>query len=95
MIIAGLVTLVLAAAVFTYRWHPLETATERAHRLCRQCGRTSDHVDWLIDAVRSSTLDRRESLQLHREQFDDPELADLCEPCAVAVLDAVAEPLGG
>ncbi len=38
MIIAGLVVLALAAAVFTYRAHPLETPTERAHSCAEAAG---------------------------------------------------------
>ncbi len=71
--------------------HPLETPTERAHRLCTQCGHTPEGVDWLIDAARDSPLDREAALRLHREQYSDPAQADLCEPCAVAVLDAAED----
>ncbi len=50
---------------------------------------TGDEVDWLIDANKNSTLTREQSLELFYATFEDPRGAELCEPCAEAVLDVV------
>ncbi len=65
-----------------------ESPTEWAYLLCGECGLTSDEVDWLIDANRNSTLTREQSLELCYGTFEDRRDAELCEPCAEAVLDA-------
>ena len=67
---------------------PWESPTERAYRLFGKCGLAGEEVDWLIDANKSSTLTREQSLELFDATFEDGRDADLCEPCAEGVLDA-------
>jgi hypothetical protein len=52
-------------------------------------------MDGLIDKMRQSKLERTQKLALLRERFENLADLELCEPCAVAVLDAVAEHSGG
>ncbi len=65
-----------------------ETPLERAYRICDDCGIDRPGVDALINAVHHAELTRAQKLALFREQFAREEDARLCEPCAVAVLDA-------
>ena len=71
---------------------PWETATERAYRLCGECGQPAEIVDWLIDSNRHSTLTRAESIALWESTYTDgdklKEAHELCMPCVEAVLDA-------
>lgn len=68
-----------------------ESARERAHRLCAECGLSADETDELIDGVRHSTLTRDENLQLFYAMFEHRADAKLCEACPVVILDAGEE----
>ncbi len=70
---------------------PSKSPTERAYRLCGECGLTVPEVDWLIDANKNSTLTREQSLELFHATFEDRRDMELCEPCAEAVVDAATE----
>ena len=67
---------------------PANTPLGKAIETCRPCGLTADDVTWLIDSVSAAELTRDECLNLFRDQFEDPAKADLCEPCATAILNA-------
>ena len=87
----GLYSLGFPLGVFTYRWHPQETPTERAHRLCDGCGLTTAELSNLIDDLRGPES-RETKLRLFREQFDDAEQAELWIECGEALVDAAAVP---
>ncbi len=70
----------------TLRW---QSPTERAHRLCRECGLDDDQINRLIDTKRDAGLTREEELNLLYAPFGDRAEA---EPCAEAVLDAADSP---
>ena len=80
--------LLVAFAIWLLVARPWESATERAHRLCAECGLSTDETDQLIDGVRHSTLTRDESQQLFYDTFEHRADAKLGEPCPIAVLDA-------
>lgn len=80
--------LALAAGFWLRKAQPPESPLDRANRICQDCGLTQQEVDQLIDNMHRSKLTREEKLNLFRAQFDDPSDADLCEPCATAILDA-------
>lgn len=67
---------------------PWESPTERAHRLCTECGLSTAEVTWLIGVMQESPKTRTELLEEFRVRFDDPDDLAWCEPCAEAVLDA-------
>ena len=68
-----------------------ETPTERAHRICADCGLDAAAIDWLIDETEHTTLDRAGALALWEGTYDDPdalaEARELCMPCVEAILD--------
>ncbi len=91
--------IILALAIFavvvawpTGRWvrnaRPWESPTQRAHRICQQCGLDPVVVDGLIETMRHSTLMREQSLGLFFSTFEEPAAGELCVPCAEAVLDS-------
>ena len=51
------------------------------------CGLDDADTGWLIDSVRHSTLTPAELLELFHERFERRADAELCEPCAEAMLD--------
>lgn len=68
-----------------------ETTTECARLLCGECGLEPAEIDRLIDGARHATLNRKGMLKLFREQFGNRKDAELCEPCAEAVLAAAKD----
>jgi hypothetical protein len=42
----------------------------------------------LITGLKGTTLTREQAVELYRETFDKPEDAELCHPCAEAVVHA-------
>jgi hypothetical protein len=86
------VAMLIPVGFLTARWirsaRPWETLTDRVHRLCRECGLDIDAIDRIIDDVRHSTLTRQENLGLFYATFQRRADAELCRPCAEAVLDA-------
>ena len=88
----ALVVLAIPAGLWLRVERPWETLTERAHRLCIECGLTPDEVDGLIDEFSRPTLRREQAMELFHATFDeDDPPPKLCEPCANAVLDAADE----
>ena len=59
----------VAAGISLFGTRPWESATERAHRICAECGLSTDETDQLIDGVRHSTLTQDENLQLFYDMF--------------------------
>ncbi len=92
MLLVVVVTLMVAGvALWVSSRCPWESATERAHRICGECGLRSDETDQLIGDMQHSTLTREENLELFYATFEVWRDAELCEPCAQAVLDAAEE----
>ncbi len=87
-VLASVLVAVLIVGLRIAAERPWESATTRAHRLCSECGLTAGEVDGLIETMRLSTLTREENLELFYATFEDRSQAELCEPCAEAVLDA-------
>lgn len=83
---------VVVAGVWAFQRGPLESPTHRAHRLCTGCGLDVDEVDWLIEEMRLSPMDREGKVRLWEQTYDDPdklaEDRELCMPCVETVLDA-------
>ena len=71
-----------------------ESPLDRVNRICGDCGLDVESVAWLIDTMRSAALTREEQLNLFRAQFEEPSDAEICEPCATAILDAAHDPAG-
>lgn len=89
--VGAMLTVVAAVAGWLILARPWKWQPERTYRLCGECGLTVDEVDWLIDANKNSTLTREQSLELLYSMFDNRADAELCEDCALAVLDAADE----
>ena len=87
----ALVVAAIPAGVWLRVVRPWETLTERAHRLCGECGLTPDEVDGLIEEFSHPTLRREQAMELFYAMFKDQADAEVCEPCANAVLDAADE----
>lgn len=86
----GLMAIIIAG-LWATQYGPLESATRRAYRLCRQCGLDDAEITQLVDDAAHSTLDRQGLIQLWAETFDAGDThQELCSPCAEAVLDAAA-----
>ncbi len=66
---------------------PWETLTQRAHRLCDECGLDDDEIDRLIDEFRDPRLSREQALALFFDTFENPADGEPCMPCVEAVLD--------
>ena len=86
--VAAMLPIMAAIAGWLVLARPCVSPTERAYLLCGKCGLTGDEVDWLIDANQNSTLTREQSLELFYATFEYRRDAELCEPCAEAVLNA-------
>ncbi len=75
-----------------------ESPSDRAYRLCGQCGLEASEVDTLIDNARHSGLTRDEQIRLFEEAYIDGAKLDaageLCLPCIEAVLDVAFEDQG-
>lgn len=87
------ILIVTIAAVVVWAWQqrtPKESPTERAYRVCAECGLDPSEVDRLIESARQSTLGREQNLELYRQQSEGKPAID-CEPCAMAVLDAAGK----
>ncbi len=58
----------VVSAIPAGRWvrhtRPRESATERAHRLCSECGLTPAEIDRLIDPFSHPTLTRGPAIEL-------------------------------
>ncbi len=65
-----------------------ETPTQRAHRLCSECGLDDDEIDRLMDDLGDPALTRAQALAVFFGTFENPAAAKPCLPCAQAVLDA-------
>ena len=89
--VACLSLLMFGVGVWLVLARPFESPRDRALRLCGECGLDAAEIDGLIHSSRHTTLTREESLALFREQYKRAADADLCEDCAVAVLDAAEE----
>ena len=85
---AAAIPIAVVVGLNTIYYRPFESPTQRAYRLCGECGWARNEIDWLIDANRYSTLTREQSLELFRDQFDDEMDAEYCAPCTTAILDA-------
>lgn len=73
------------------RWvksRPWESPIKRAYRLCGDCGLAPDEIGRLITELEGTTLTPEQAVELYREKFDEPEDAELCAPCAEAVVEA-------
>ena len=68
---------------------PWESPIKRAYRLCGECGLAPDEVGRLITGMKGTTLTREQAVELYRDTFEEPEGAELCMPCAEAVVEAV------
>ena len=91
-IAVALVVLAIPAGRWLRHARPWESAKARAHRLCGECGLTPEEIDGLIDEFSHPTLSREQAMELFNGTFDeDDPPAELCEPCANAVLDAADE----
>lgn len=78
---------VLLGAIVVARY--TSSATDQdVFEVCRECGLTDDEIARLIEVVGDAGLSRAESLDLFRETFSTEDDADLCRPCADAVLSA-------
>jgi len=86
--VVGMLSVLFAVAGWLILARPWESPTEWAYRLCGECGLDADEINQLIDDAAHDTLDRDKLLRLFRETFEDRTDAELCEPCAHAVLDA-------
>lgn len=75
--------IIVAVGWFAVRWWHDPTVT--AYRLCDGCGLTTADVDKYIANKREHNLGRAAELELLRATFADPDDAELCEPCAVAI----------
>lgn len=56
--------------------------------VCRECGLTDEEITRLIEVVGGAGLSRAESLDLFQATFATEGDADLCQPCAEAILKA-------
>ena len=88
--LACLFLLTFGVGVWIVFARPFESARDKALRLCGECGLDPAEIDGLIDDLRHTTLTRAENLALFREQYEREADADLCEDCALAVMDAGA-----
>ena len=72
-----------------------ETAAERAHRICTDCGLSESEIDEMIRNKRESSLTREQEIRAFLATYSDPaELTrerELCQPCVIAVLDAAGK----
>ena len=67
---------------------PWDSLIKRAYRACAECGLSPDTVGKLITELEHTTLTHDQAVELFRETFDKPENAELCLPCAEAVVEA-------
>jgi hypothetical protein len=72
----------------------VESPTRPTRRSQGECGLDAEDVDRIIDTVQHSTLSREENLELFLGTFEDPDDAELCLPCAEAVLDIPVDTTG-
>jgi hypothetical protein len=91
-LIAAVVLVVIAIPAGRWVRHtrPWESAIQRAHRLCREGGLDDDEINRLIETKSDAGLTREQELDLLYATFEDRADAELCEPCAEAVLDVAA-----
>ena len=71
---------------------PWESATERAYRICRECGLEDEEIAWLIETKTKSSLTRDEEIELYLQTFNGDDQAvssEPCMPCVEAVLGVV------
>lgn len=90
--VALLVPLSLGAGLWLRFNRPWESPTERAFRICRECGLEDNEITSLIETKSRSTLTREREIELYRDTFngDDRDTdSELCMPCVEAVLDVV------
>lgn len=67
--LAVVILAVCGATVWLSKARPWESSTERAHRLCGECGFGPHEIEQLIDDVRHSTSMREENLELFYATF--------------------------
>ncbi len=85
---------VLALVIIAWpagRWvksRPWESPIKRAYRVCGDCGLAPDEIGNLIVGLSGTTVTREQALALYRATFEEPEDAELCLPCAEAVVEA-------
>ena len=89
MAFVGMTLLIL----FVRAWLSSDEEPSQAdvYEVCEPCGLTRPEIDELR-AIVSDTIDRLtrdEMFALFDQQFDDPDHADLCRPCAETIIDAV------
>ena len=75
--------------VGTY-WFP-PNSPQTVYQVCDECDLDKEDVDAIIDSVAHAALTRTEKLDLFRSQFENPVGPEVCEPCAIAILDAAAK----
>lgn len=85
--------LVIVAAVLipALRIRDVETATERAYRICGECGLEPDEIDRQIENKSRSTLSREEEIKLYHSTGKLGDDLPPCLPCMEAVLDAAKQ----
>lgn len=88
----ALIAFGVAVGLRVFTSQPPESPLDRAKRICKSCGLDFESTAWLIDQMRHATLTREQQLQLFRVQFEDASEADICEPCANAILDVAHDP---
>ena len=85
---AAMIPIAFGAGLWLRFTKPWESPTGRAHRLCRACGLDDAEIKWLIDAKSGTEQTREQELELFYDTFEQRAEAELCEPCAEAMLDA-------
>jgi hypothetical protein len=66
----ALVLIAIPAGRWLRHTRPWESATERAHRLCGECGLTATETNRMIDQLSHPTLRREQALRLFYATFD-------------------------
>ena len=91
---ASIVLVVIAWPAGRYvKSRPWESPIKRAYRHCGECGLARDEIGNLIVGLSGTTVTRGHAIELYRATFDKPEDAELCLPCAEAVVDAALKNL--
>ena len=92
--VGAMLPIMAAIAGWLILARPWETLTERAYRVCSECGLSTTEIAWLIGVMHEHPKTREELRGDFRVFFDDPDDLAWCEPCAEAVLDAAGLPRG-
>jgi hypothetical protein len=78
LILSALIICLAFIAAVLFQTRPWESAADRAHGLCDECGLSADEIDALINTMRG--MDRAVALDLSYAAFDHPRDAEPCEP---------------